>query len=153
MSCRLCDKDKRNAYTVSLKNVNPAQNHTFKGNRESAKYCERAPLQRCQEMPPESQLFPECAIIYTRQDQRKTHMEFLHYSAECALCWTNVKSVLTRKYFCRWSFSWNAEPNTAICPSYLVLFYEKEKRQIKCALMLFISVKWRACLIARESIF
>lgn len=39
---------------------------------------------------------------------------------EGAPCWSTTKPGLTRKYFCPASFSWNAEPNTAVCPSYLV---------------------------------
>lgn len=60
------------------------------------------------------------SCINTRQDQTKTQMAPLHSIGESAPCWTDTQPALTRKNFCLSSFSWKADPNTAVCPSYLV---------------------------------
>lgn len=87
-----------NALSLSLKHIRPvnnSKNNTFKGNRDRVWHCSTVPahqeVQHWQEMPPESQPFPACAIINAREDQRQAQLELLHSSAACAPCWTNTK--------------------------------------------------------------
>lgn len=103
--------------------ANKCKNNIVKGNRNRAWHCGVAPSHQ---------------EVSTGRKCHLNHSHFLYvpsltptgskqntdgapgFHAEGAPCWTNVKPALTRKYFCCSIFSWNAEPNTAICPSYLV---------------------------------
>lgn len=103
--------------------VNNSKNNTLKGNRERLWCCRIAPAHQ---------------QVNTSRKCRLNHSSFLHVASSTpdkikekqadyssaygvyAPCWSNIKTGLTRKYFCLASFSWNAEPNTAVCPSYRV---------------------------------
>lgn len=122
---------KKQVHSLFLSNtptkpVNKSKTNTAKGNRERLGPAKRPPARQEVNTGRKCHLNHSrflCAIINTRQDQRNTQIEPPAFQCrERPPLATRQPCLLTRKYFCLSSFSWKADPNTAICPSYLVPF-------------------------------